>query len=300
MKKLLFVYNPHSGKGELKQSLSDVLSIFTASEYDVTVHPTSASRDGQNYIAQRGGEYDLIVCSGGDGMLHELVCAMTESGIDKPCGYIPSGTVNDFAASLKIPKEPAEAAKMITKGNYEDIDVGRFNGGNFAYVAAFGMFTNVSYATDQKLKNTFGAMAYFIEIMKNMDLNNFRSSSVHASIRYENNCVEDDFIFGMTGNTFSVAGQKIPVPVGAEMTDGLLDGIFVKTPKTLAEFELLKKALITQKFNAPNIICAKSDRFTVSSETEIPWTLDGEFGGNYINTEISIQKQVLKIAVPAK
>lgn len=298
MKKMLFVYNPYSGKGELKQSLSDVISVFTTSGYDVTVHPTSKKLDGKQYISDRGEEFDIIVCSGGDGMLHELVCAMTEAEIHKPCGYIPSGTVNDFATSLNIPKLPVEAAKMIVEENYQDIDVGCFNNSNFAYVAAFGMFTNVSYATEQKLKNTLGTTAYIVEILKSIDLKNFYNSSFHAVIKYDDKCVEGDFIFGMAGNTLSVAGLKNLVPAGAEMTDGLLDGMFIKTPKTIAELEQIKIALIKQNLNVPNIICAKSKHFEFSSHSEVPWTFDGEFGGNYNNAEITIKKQAIKMAVP--
>lgn len=298
MKKLLFVYNPHSGKGKMKHDLSDVISVFTAGGFEVTVHPTCASLDGQQYIAQNGSRYDLIVCSGGDGMLHELVCAMTENNIQKPCGYIPSGTINDFASSLKIPKNAVEAAKMIMEEKYKNIDVGCFNGQYFAYVAAFGMFTDVSYITDQKKKNIYGSMAYLHELMKRVDVWNFINSSVHAIIQFGNESIEDDFIYGMAGNTFSVAGIKNLVPTGVEMNDGLIDGMFIRTPKTIAEAEQIKKALVTQKYDIPNIICAKENKFTIISETNISWTLDGEFGGKYNKTDISVEKEVLKIAVP--
>ncbi len=206
--------------------------------------------------------------------------------------------MNDFATSLKIPKLPAEAAKMIVCENYENVDIGSFNDSKFAYIAAFGMFTQVSYATDQKIKNALGATAYLIEVMKSMDLKNFHNSSVHAVIEWADDSVEGDFIFGMTGNTFSVAGLKNLVPSGAEMNDGLLDGMFIKTPKTITELEQVMLALITQKYDIPNIVCAKSESFKIISDSKIPWTLDGEFGGDYSEALISAESKMLKIAVP--
>ena len=105
MKKMLFTYNPNSGKGAVKQALSDILSTFTAGGYDVLVHPTSCSGDAIEYISRRGKEFDMVVSSGGDGMLHELAYGMSAGKVTCPCGYIPSGTVNDFASSLNIPKD---------------------------------------------------------------------------------------------------------------------------------------------------------------------------------------------------
>lgn len=301
MKKLLFVYNPHSGKGEIGKALSDVLCVFTQAGFDCTVHPTAESNDGRNFIAEHGNEFDLIVCSGGDGMLHELVCGMTSQNIERPCGYIPTGTVNDFASSLDIPKTPIDAAKMIICENYEDIDVGVFNDTYFGYIAAFGMFTNVSYSTDQKVKNVLGATAYLLEALKSMNLKTFFDSSVHAVISREGGeLVEDDFIFGMTGNTHSVAGIKNFVPTNAEMNDGLIDGMFIKTPRTPLELNQIKNALLSQNYNDPYIICASSPEFKVMSTAEIPWTLDGEFGGNFQTARISVRNKSLKIAVPEK
>lgn len=298
MKKLLFVYNPNSGKGAIKQSLSDVLCTFTANGYDVTVHPTAAARDGQDYIAAHGSEYDLIVSNGGDGMLHELVCGMMKNGVKNPCGYIPSGSVNDFASSLKIPKNMTEAAAVAVGESFADIDVGNFNGEYFAYVAAFGMFTKVSYETNQKVKNLLGAGAYVVEILRSMDLKTFQKSTAHMTVKFDGRAIEGDFIFGMVGNTYSVGGMQVLVPSDASMDDGLLDGMFIKAPKTLTELETLKMGLINPQRSCTGIITAKSKRFEIISANTVPWTLDGEFGGNITSAEIGVTPKALKIAVP--
>lgn len=191
-----------------------------------------------------------------------------------------------------------EAALVASGGNFADIDAGDFNGENFAYVAAFGMFTNVSYETNQNVKNVLGAGAYLIDILRSMDLINFKNSTSHITLKFNEETIEDDFIFGVVGNTYSVAGLSTLVPSDASMDDGLLDGMFIKVPKTLAELEKIKMALINPKYPCANIITAKSKRFEVVSSEKISWTLDGEFGGSVESAEIGIIPSAFRIAVP--
>lgn len=299
MKKLLFVYNPHSGKGAIGQSLSEIICRLTDGGYDVTVHPTREQRDGQNYIRDHAGEYDTVVASGGDGMLHEMFCGFHEAGIKMPCGYIPAGTVNDFASSLKIPKVPEEAADIIVAGNFKELDAGLFNDTVFSYVAAFGMFTKVSYATDQKMKNALGAAAYFIEVLKSLDPKSFRESTVRAKISFGGEVYEDDFIYGMVCNTLSVGTLTGIVPQGAKMDDGLLEGVFIKAPKNLPELDSIRNALVTGNLDIPGIVYSKSSAFTVETERETEWTLDGEYGGSHTLTDIRVKEKAVIIAVPA-
>lgn len=298
MKELLFVYNPHSGKGRIGKSLSDILCIFTEAGYKATVHPTSYARDGETYIKDHAKEYDMIVVGGGDGMLHELFCGITRSGSDVCCGYIPAGTINDFASSLNIPKTPKKAAKVAVAGNYKTVDAGLWNGNIFSYVAAFGMFTDVGYSTDQKMKNAIGPFAYYFDVLKEMDIKNLRNSSVHATLSVNGEEYEDDFIFALAGNTRYVAGLTSLIPEDASMEDGLLDYAFIKTPKSLAELDKIRNTLLTRSFDPEVIISGKAPSVTVKTDREIKWTLDGELGGQTDKAEIEIIKKAVRIAVP--
>ena len=71
MKRMLFVYNPRAGKGLLRLSLSDIVDIFVKAGYDVVVYPTQAYRDAYRKITEFTEEYDLVVCSGGDGTIDD-------------------------------------------------------------------------------------------------------------------------------------------------------------------------------------------------------------------------------------
>lgn len=297
MKNLLFVYNPHSGKGKIGKSLSDIVCIFTNAGYSVTVHPTSAARDGEDFIKENAGNFSLVAVAGGDGMLHELFNGVIASGADVMCGYIPSGTINDFASSLCISKIPEEAAKTVVSGNYRAIDAGLWNGKVFSYVAAFGMFTDVGYSTDQKIKNALGPVAYYLDVLKDMDMKNFRNSSVHATLAVNGEEFEDDFIFALAGSTRSVAGLTSLIPEDAAMDDGLLDYTFIKTPKNLVELDKIRNTLILRTFDPDVMISGKAPSLTVRADRPVKWTLDGELGGEAETADISIIKHAVHIAV---
>ncbi len=299
-KKLLFVYNPFSGKCGVIHALHEIIAIFTEGGYDVTAHPTSCSGDGRDFIAEHAGEYDLVCSCGGDGMLHELFEGMKSHGAEKRCGYIPAGTMNDFASSLEIPKTFPEAARTIVDGNFRAVDVGRLGDERFAYVAAFGAFAEISYSTDRQLKNVFGSFAYFLQGVKLFDMKYFDEKSVPLKITCGGEVYEGEFVFGMAGNSLSVAGLTKMISSGAEMDDGLLDCLFIKRPRSLAEIERTRTAVLDETHPFENVIRLRTDRLTIESERPIEWDLDGEYGGTTTIAEISVEKRAVTIAAPQK
>ena len=165
---MLFVFNPKAGKGRVKAHLMDILNVFNKSDYEVVIYATQKSREAYEKAKAYANQVDLIVCSGGDGTLDEVVTGITEVGSTVAVGYIPAGSTNDFANSLFMPKNMVEAAQGILEEKPYYCDIGRFNKRTFAYIAAFGLFTDVSYQTSQDMKNMFGHAAYLLEGMKRM------------------------------------------------------------------------------------------------------------------------------------
>ena len=155
-KKMLFIFNPFSGKAQIKSKLFEIIDVFVKGGYEVIVHPTQAVGDGFEKTKELAPQVDLVVCSGGDGTLDEVVSGLMEVDQRVPIGYIPAGSTNDFANSLSISKDMVQAAKDIIEGNLYSCDVGAFNNDSFVYIAAFGLFTDVSYETDQHMKNILG------------------------------------------------------------------------------------------------------------------------------------------------
>ena len=163
MKKLLFLYNTHAGKGLLKSRLAAVQDALAAAGWDVTIHPTQGAGDATAVAAARAGEFDRIVCSGGDGTLHEVVAGLMGLENRPEVGYIPAGTTNDFAKNLSLPRGMEAMARVAAAGVPRPVDIGSFNDRYFIYVAAFGAFTDVAYSTPQPVKNIFGHLAYVLE-----------------------------------------------------------------------------------------------------------------------------------------
>ena len=299
MKKLLFVYNPRAGKEMLKPRLSDVLDIFVKAGYEVTVHPTQAYRDAYYQIKEyEVGKYDLIACSGGDGTIDEVATGMMkrrEMGKDVvPVGYIPAGTTNDFAKSLHIPRKPLAAADNAVKGVPFPCDIGKFNDSVFVYIAAFGIFTDVSYETDQAVKNVLGHMAYILEGAKRI----FNIHSYKIKVEHDGEVIEDEFIFGMVTNSRSVGGFSNMVGKNIVFDDGLFEVTLIKTPKNPIALQEIIAALLIEQVDTKHMYTFKTRKITFDSVEEIPWTLDGEFGGEQDYVEIENVQKAMEIMVP--
>lgn len=291
MKNLLFIVNPSAGKKHIKSKLFEIVDLFVKADYNVRVYPTQAKEDALRLVSEEGWLYDVIVCAGGDGTLDEVVTGCMKCGCDTPIGYIPCGTTNDFAKSLGIPKDPIRAAKRIVKYQPQPIDVGSFNGDFFVYVAAFGAFTDVTYTTPQEYKNYFGHMAYVIEGIKSVT----SLTSYHLKVEYDDYVIEDDFFLGMITNSLTVGGFQNPNSKIALLDDGMYEALFVKYPTNPIDLQATVSAYLMGEFNPEYMYQFKAQRIVVESPETIPWTLDGEFGGNVSRAEVLNLKHALNI-----
>ena len=243
MKRLLFVYNPHAGKGLLKPKVSDIIDIFVKAGYEVTAYPTQAYHDAYRKIREFTDHYDLVVCSGGDGTIDEVVTGMMAREERVPVGYIPTGTTNDFAHSLKIPRDILAAADNAVYGQAFPCDVGQFNDGIFVYIAAFGLFTDVSYQTNQTAKNILGHLAYVLEGTKRL----FNIPSYRIKVTHDGEVIEDEFIYGMVTNSRSVGGFRNMVGKNVTFDDGVFEVMLIKMPKNPIELQEIITALLTEQ-----------------------------------------------------
>lgn len=296
MKKLLFVVNGHSGKGQIKNKLLDIIDIMIKEGYHVQVHTTQEREDATKVVREQAKYYDLVVCSGGDGTLDEAVTGMMQSEVRTPLGYIPSGSTNDFANSLEIPKDMIQAAKTAVLGVPFSCDVGEFNGDYFIYVAAFGIFTDVSYATSQELKNALGHVAYILEGAKRL----YTIKTYHMRVEYDGNEIEGDFLLGMITNSTSVGGFKNMTGKDVKLDDGLFEVTLIHKPKNIIELNTIIASLTNLKDETDLIDSFRADSVKFYSEEEIPWTLDGEFGGDHKEVQIKDHCKAVDIMINEK
>ncbi len=281
--RLLFIYNPHAGKETMKNKLSDVIESFMRADYEVTIYATQREEEATEIVLEQGSKYQRIICSGGDGTLHEVTQGLMQmEPSERPvCGYIPTGTVNDFARGLKLPMRVKMAAKVAAGDNVYPVDIGLMNGRCFTYVAAFGAFTSVSYETPQATKNLLGKTAYLMQAMAQLG----NIPSYHAMIQTDEERIEADFLFGMVSNAKSIGGFPLFKKQNVSLNDGLFEGIFIKKPKTPLEVQAVINSFVRLEPNE-QIVGLHSKHFEIISEEKIPFTLDGENGGSHQRTEI--------------
>ena len=289
-KKLVFIFNPKAGKGKIKTSLMDIVDIFNKGGYEVIIRATQAPRDAYEQAKLYADKVDLIVCSGGDGTLDEVVTGITEVGSHVPVGYIPAGSTNDFANSLFMPKNMLDAASNIMEEEIYRCDIGKFNDQTFAYVAAFGLFTDVSYETSQDLKNILGHLAYVLEGAKRL----LDIKAYHMKVTTENGVIEDNFIYGMVTNSRSVGGFK-NLTRNVDMNDGLFEVTLIVQPKNPMEMQEIIRNLINMEDNSDLIYSFKARKLSIEADEEVSWTLDGEYGGSPKLVEIENLQRALNL-----
>ena len=272
MKKMLFVMNPFAGLKRANRHLTDILLTFSQAGYEVLTHMTLGQGDAVEVVERHGKDVDLVVCCGGDGTLNETVTGLLRAGADTPVGYIPAGSTNDFAASLKLSTNIPRAAQEIVEGQPVRYDVGKFGDRYFSYVASFGAFTKSSYTTPQSIKNALGHTAYVLSGITELS----QISNEHIRMEIDGQVVEDDFLFGAICNSTSVGGILTLDPKVVDMGDGLFEILLIRAPQSLAEISECIQALQNQQYNCAIMTFRSARKVRIYASPDMPWTLDGE------------------------
>lgn len=272
-KTLLFIVNPRAGKTKSSAPLFDAVATFGRAGYLVRVMLTQAAGDAARFAAQWGGAYDLVVCAGGDGTLNETLSGLMQLENRPPVGYLPNGSTNDFAASLRIPSSVQQAARAVVEGTPHPLDLGAHNDRYFSYVASFGAFTKASYSASQETKNALGHFAYILEGIKNLDsLRPYR-----CAVEADGERFEGEFIFGAVCNSTSLGGLVKLDPSRVRMDDGKFELLLLRMPKTALDLQNLITAMTRMQYNYPGVILRHVQRVTLTTEENLPWSLDGEY-----------------------
>lgn len=281
-RKLLFVFNPKSGMGLIKNQLLDIIDIMVKAGFEPTVYPTQERGDATRKVREDGANFERIVCSGGDGTLDEVVTGMREADLSIPLGYIPAGSTNDFARSLGIPNDMVKAAEIAVGETLFACDVGQFNEDTFIYIAGFGLFTEISYETPQELKNVFGHAAYILSAAKSLTA----IPNYLMQVEINGEVIQDRFIYGMITNSVSVGGFKGITGKDVQLDDGEFEVTLIKRPTNPVELNEIIAYLTGVIPETKMVYSFKSSHIRIRSRASVSWTMDGENGGEHWGVDI--------------
>lgn len=290
-RKLLFVFNPKSGMGLIKNNLLEIVDVMVKAGFEPTVYPTQSRGDATRKVREDGENYERIVCSGGDGTLDEVVTGMCEANLQIPLGYIPAGSTNDFARTLNIPNDMVKAARIAVGEHLFPCDVGQFNNDTFIYIAGFGVFTEISYDTPQELKNVLGHAAYILSAAKSLA----SIPSYLMQIEANGEIIQDRFVYGMITNSLSVAGFKGLTGKDVQLDDGEFEVTLIKSPTNPIELTEIIEYLTGIISETKMVYTFKTSHIYVRSRSSVSWTMDGENGGEHWSVEIKNHHRKLNI-----
>lgn len=274
--KCIFMYNPNSGKGKIVRKL-DLIETTLKSKYkEVTMYATKSGLDTREVAYESCTKYDAIIFSGGDGTFNEVLTGVSKQDIRPILGYIPSGTVNDIARNLGIPRNIKKALKIILEDNIINHDVGKVNDRYFMYVCAMGTFTGVSYRTKQHVKKRLGKLAYALDGIKDI----IKPKLSKIVIETKNQSLEAKFPLILILNSVTVGGFK--VNKWGHLNDGTFDVILIKNDISKGLFNILKLFIfgVRKKSDCKHFTYVRSSEFDIKVDSDSQWCLDGEAGPN--------------------
>lgn len=294
-RKALILLNGSAGVGRAGLNTWTIIKKFAENGYEPIVYPIIPGTElvSENILSVYDGEIDIVLCCGGDGTLNHVVEGMMRMRKKPRLAYLPSGSTNDFARTLGIPSEFEKALAAALQQNEFRYDVGVLNGRFFNYVAAFGAFSAISYATDQELKNILGHAAYIVSAVSEL-YENMRYSR-HMRIESDVFTEEDDYLFGAVCNSSYVAGFSVFRDLDVSLDDGKMELLLIKTPKTAVDLQGILNALQKGTLDHPFLTFRHVSDVRIISDEDTAWTIDGEFGGSYKETKISVERQAISI-----
>ena len=283
-KKLMLIVNPAAGRGGYKVNFAEALHTLDLGGYRTTLFFTSGRGEATEFAARHAGNFDTVACIGGDGTLSEVLAGLMQLDSPPPVGYMPMGTANDVATTLGLPKnDTVSAARRILNGEPHPFDVGGFDYDKyFAYIAAFGAFTEVSYATPQNQKKLLGHLAYVLQGMAALP----KLESYNTRVEYDDGVFEGRLVYGSMSNSTSVAGiVRLPEEMVC-LGDGESELVLVKDPGSVVGFGEIVDSVLSQRFDSDKLLILHTKKAKFTFEKPVAWTRDGEAGGEYSEIEL--------------
>jgi len=276
MKKARIIYNPTSGRESFKKVLPSVLERLEIAGYETSAHATTSEGDATEATKTAvEREFDLIVAAGGDGTINEVINGMAEQEHRPKLGIIPTGTTNDFARALHIPRDFEKAVDVIVDGSSKALDIGKVNDQYFMNIAGGGKLTELTYEVPSKLKTMIGHLAYYVKGIEMLP----SLKPTFAKIVCDGEVlIDEDIMLFLIANTNSVGGFEKLAP-DAKMDDGNFDVIILRKTNLADFIRLVTLALRGTHLEDDLIIYRHAKHIEVMTDEKMQLNIDGEYGG---------------------
>lgn len=286
------IYNPTSGREEIKRRLPEILQKLEQGGIETSTHATTGEGCATRAAAEAADRgFDIVIAAGGDGTLNEVINGLAPKPVRPKLGILPLGTTNDFARALGIPKYWEYACELITHQYCRGIDVGKANNKYFINIGGGGSLTELTYEVPSKLKTMIGQLAYYMKGLEKLP--RLRPITIH--LRTEKQQLEEEVMLFLVSNSNSVAGFERLAP-SASLSDGLLDVLLLKKCNLADFLRIASMALRGEHLNDPHVIYLQAREMQITSEDYVQLNLDGEFGGT-LPVKFSVLQQHLHIIV---
>ena len=292
-KKLMLIINPAAGRGNYKENFAEAMNILSNAGYVVSLFYTTGKEDATQYTVKYGSGFDVVACVGGDGTLSEVIAGLMQLDNPPPLGYFPMGTTNDVAMTLDIPKnDTVAAARLIIEGEPHSFDVGGFGKDKyFSYIAAFGAFTSVSYATPQSQKKVLGHLAYVLQGAAELP----NIESYRTRVEFDDGIIDTKLVYGSMSNSKSVAGIVQLKEDVVCLGDGMSELVLVKDPGSIEGFGEIVSSILTKRYDSDKLIILHTKKAKFTFEKPVAWTRDGEDGGEHQEVELCNYSHRIKL-----
>ena len=284
MKKLMLIINPSAGRGGYRYYFGEAMKTLADGGFRTELFFTGGPEDATEFARAYAAEFDAVACIGGDGTLSEVIGGLMKIPNPPPIGYIPMGTTNDVASTIGLPKnDTIGAARRIVEGTPHPFDVGGFGKDRyFAYIAAFGAFTEVSYATPQDQKRALGHLAYVLQGAQQLG----KIEKLPVRVEYDDGVFEGELVYGSMSNSTSVAGIVRLRDEMVSLGDGISELVLVQDPGTIDAYGEMITAVLTRSFDSKYLKVIQTRHARFIFDRPVAWTRDGEDGGKHRDLEL--------------
>ncbi len=293
MKKSLFIYNPLAGKHLISGQLDNIINKFQNKNIFVQFYRFTGTDLNGLIDLLKENDFSSVIISGGDGTLNTIINVMLHHNIHLPIGIIPSGTCNDFARSLGIPKIVNNGLDIILSDKKLDVDIGLINEKRyFLNTCAGGLFANVPANTENELKERLGPFAYYLQALSEM----VNISSFPLKIQTEDEIIEEDTLLFLILNGKHGAGFTNVIEQ-ADLSDGMMDILIIKN---CSRFDLAPLAFKVLNQGLTDDKCIRKIRTkacTIESKHKLLTNIDGE-DGLYLPFSVEFIHKGLEVFVP--